>query len=85
MHQSEFSYLSIDKSSSARKKSRKKLVEHRSLKQMRSVICSSDGDLWGTGKVGKMGVKNGVKLEEDDHLSSVVILHHRSAHSAYAS
>ena len=34
MHQSKFSYLSTIKSSSAKKKNRKKLVEHWSLKQM---------------------------------------------------
>ena len=43
MHQSKFSYLSTIKSSSAKKKTRKKMVEHWGLKQMSVVKIGQSG------------------------------------------
>jgi hypothetical protein len=48
MHQSKFSYLSTIKSSPARKITRKKMVEHWSLKQMSSSSASKKGTPYST-------------------------------------
>ena len=68
------------------KQNRKAVVQNPLQNPLYSCLGASDGVLSFMGNVKKsIYLTHMVKLEENDHLSSVVILYHRSAHSAYAS